>query len=126
MKIILKNKMGRRVSLRDSFVQIKKLIASFNHQVLKKSKRAFTLIEMVVVLFIITLLIMIVLPNVGAQRKNAESTSDVAFKTVVQTQRDLYANDHDNKRASLDELKEAGYLSEKQLTKAKALEAKEK
>ncbi|PIO84407.1 competence protein ComGC [Loigolactobacillus backii] len=118
--------MGRRVSLRDSFVQIKKLIASFNHQVLKKSKRAFTLIEMVVVLFIITLLIMIVLPNVGAQRKNAESTSDVAFKTVVQTQRDLYANDHDNKRASLDELKEAGYLSEKQLTKAKALEAKEK
>ncbi len=126
MKIILKNKMSRRVSLRDSFAQIKRSVSKFSYLILKKSKRAFTLIEMVAVLFIITLLIMIVLPNVGAQRKNAESTSDVAFKTVVQTQRDLYANDHDNKRASLDELKEAGYLSEKQLTKAKALEAKEK
>ncbi|PIO87920.1 competence protein ComGC [Loigolactobacillus backii] len=118
--------MSRRVSLRDSFAQIKRSVSKFSYLILKKSKRAFTLIEMVAVLFIITLLIMIVLPNVGAQRKNAESTSDVAFKTVVQTQRDLYANDHDNKRASLDELKEAGYLSEKQLTKAKALEAKEK
>lgn len=36
---------------------------------MKKKKSAFTLLEMAVVLFIISLLILIILPNVAAQRK---------------------------------------------------------
>lgn len=40
---------------------------------LRKKKSAFTLIEMTVVLFIISLLILIVLPNIAQQRSNAKS-----------------------------------------------------
>jgi competence protein ComGC len=36
-----------------------------------KIKKGFTLIEMTIVLFIISLLILIILPNVTSQKKNA-------------------------------------------------------
>ena len=38
---------------------------------LKKKKAGFTLLEMSIVLFIISLLILIILPNLAQQRKNA-------------------------------------------------------
>lgn len=86
-----------------------------------QKKPAFTLIEMVVVLFIITLLILIILPNVGAQRNNAQKTGDEAFVNTVETQRELYRNAHDDKTPSLTELKEQGYLTERQFKRAQEL-----
>ncbi|WP_412990047.1 competence type IV pilus major pilin ComGC [Pediococcus siamensis] len=83
-----------------------------------KNKAAFTLIEMTVVLFIISLLILIVLPNISQQRNNAKSIHGNAMVEVVQTQMDLYENEHQKLPASLEELQEAGYLTEKQVAQA--------
>ncbi|MFD0898596.1 competence type IV pilus major pilin ComGC [Loigolactobacillus binensis] len=86
-----------------------------------KPQKAFTLIEMVVVLFIITLLILIILPNVGAQRKKAQTTGDDAFRTTIETQQQLYQNEHDGKMPTLQELKTDGYLTERQFERAQKL-----
>ncbi|KRM92856.1 competence type IV pilus major pilin ComGC [Loigolactobacillus rennini] len=85
------------------------------------TKNAFTLIEMVVVLFIITLLILIILPNVGAQRKKAQSTGDEAFVSTVETQRELYQNAHGGGTPTLNQLKSEGYLTQRQYKRAKQI-----
>lgn len=85
---------------------------------MKKMKRSFTLIEMTIVLFIISLLILIILPNVSGQKKNAKRIQGDAMTEVVQTQVDLYENEFDESPKSLDDLKEKGYLSDKQVQQA--------
>lgn len=85
---------------------------------MKKMKRSFTLIEMTIVLFIISLLILIILPNVLSQKKNAKHIQGDAMTEVVQTQVDLYENEFDESPKSLDDLKEKGYLSDKQVQQA--------
>ncbi|GAB5055055.1 MULTISPECIES: competence type IV pilus major pilin ComGC [Pediococcus] len=85
---------------------------------LRKNKSGFTLIEMTVVLFIISLLILIVLPNIAQQRSNAKTIHGNAMVEVVQTQIDLYENEHQKLPTSLDELEEGGYLTEKQVSQA--------
>ncbi|KAF0424775.1 prepilin-type N-terminal cleavage/methylation domain-containing protein [Pediococcus acidilactici] len=80
-----------------------------------KIKKAFTLIEMTVVLFIISLLILIILPNVTSQKHNARHIQGDALTEVVQTQVDLYENEYNHLPESLDDLKEKGYLSDKQM-----------
>lgn len=51
-----------------------------------RKREAFTLLEMSIVLFIISLLILIVLPNLTAQRKSAKRIHRDAMVSVVQTQ----------------------------------------
>ncbi|AVL00220.1 competence type IV pilus major pilin ComGC [Pediococcus inopinatus] len=85
----------------------------------QRFKKGFTLIEMTVVLFIISLLILIVLPNIAQQRNNAKKIHGNAMVEVVQTQVDLYENEHQKLPASLEELEEKGYLTDKQVDQAK-------
>ncbi|MGV0167662.1 competence type IV pilus major pilin ComGC [Furfurilactobacillus sp. WILCCON 0119] len=82
-------------------------------------RTGFTLIEMAVVLFIISLLILIILPNITAARKNATKTHQDALTQVVQTQVDLYQNDHGTQAVTFDELAADKYLTGKQIDKAK-------
>ncbi|WP_125760791.1 competence type IV pilus major pilin ComGC [Companilactobacillus hulinensis] len=58
--------------------------------ILKKTKKAFTLIEMVIVLFIISLLLLIMIPNLGNQKAEAMKKSNEAFRISMQTQVDMY------------------------------------
>ncbi|CAK8053506.1 Competence protein ComGC (ComGC) [Eupransor demetentiae] len=51
----------------------------------KTKKRGFTLIEAAVVLFIIGLLMLLILPNLNNQRKNASKTHAKAMVATVQT-----------------------------------------
>ena len=67
-----------------------------------RKREAFTLLEMSIVLFIISLLILIVLPNLTAQRKSAKRIHHDAMVSVVQTQVDEYANDGGNENVSLE------------------------
>lgn len=83
-----------------------------------KKREAFTLLEMSIVLFIISLLILIILPNLTAQRKNAKKIHRDAMVSVVQTQVDEYANDGGNENVSLEELRDAKYLTSAQVKKA--------
>ena len=83
-----------------------------------RKREAFTLLEMSIVLFIISLLILIVLPNLTAQRKSAKRIHRDAMVSVVQTQVDEYANDGGNENVSLEELRDARYLTAAQVKKA--------
>ena len=89
----------------------------------KKRMPAFTLIEMTVVLFIISLLILIVLPNLSAQRKGANKVNNHALQTELNTQAQLYMQAHniDNpKNVHLKELQNEHYLSAAQVKKINA------
>ncbi len=53
-------------------------------------KRGFTLVEMLVVLFIISLLTLLVVPNLSKQREKAVEKTDTAIIRVVEDQYELY------------------------------------
>ena len=84
----------------------------------KTRRRAFTLLEMAIVLFIISLLVLIVLPNLSTQREHATKIHENAMTNVVQTQLDLYENDTGQRAQSIDQLVENQYLTAAQAQKA--------
>lgn len=88
-------------------------------KLLRKSRKAgaFTLIEMVIVLFIIGLLMLLIIPNLNNQKKKAEKKTNNALVTTIQTQVDLY-EDEITKPITLDKLKTAGAITEKKVQQA--------
>ncbi|MGX7051747.1 competence type IV pilus major pilin ComGC [Leuconostoc palmae] len=90
----------------------------FNRSKLK----AFTLIEAAIVLFIISLLMLLVLPNLNVQRKKAMETHKTAMIATVQSQVDMYVNMFpEKKNVTVDDLHSSGYLTERQVEKIKEL-----
>lgn len=83
-----------------------------------KYHSGFTLLEMSVVLFIISLLVLIILPNLAAQRKHASGVHQNAMVSVVQTQIDLYENETDDNKVDFETLQQKDYLTKDQVTKA--------
>lgn len=82
-------------------------------------RRGFTLIEMTIVLFIISLLILIIIPNLSNQRKHAQGIHSNAMVSVVQSQVDAYYSEFPKaKHVTLAELHNKGYLTNKQLKEA--------
>ncbi len=89
---------------------------------MKKIRKGFTLIEMVIVLFIISLLLLIMIPNLASQKTHAQNESDKAFRTTIVTQAELYSESNGNtEKINLTELKEKGYISEGQFKHAQDL-----
>jgi competence protein ComGC len=83
-----------------------------------KKKPAFTLIEMTIVLFIISLLILIVVPNISGQKKHAENIHANAMTTVLQNQIDSYLSETPNQKITIQELINKGYLTQRQADQA--------
>lgn len=83
-----------------------------------KNKHGFTLMEMVLVLFIISVLMLMIIPNVANTKASVETKGTDALAVVVQTQADMYELDTGTEAASFTVLEEGGYLSAKQLTQA--------
>ncbi|PMD70219.1 competence type IV pilus major pilin ComGC [Companilactobacillus nuruki] len=87
-----------------------------------KKRKAFTLIEMVIVLFIISLLLLIMIPNLAIQKDHADKKSQEAFKTTLVTQAGLYdENNGDGKTITIDVLKREKYITEAQYKRAEKL-----
>ena len=63
----------------------------------RKQIKAFTLIEMIIVLFIIGMLMLIFVPNLTKKGEVAKSKSDIAIAKVVQQEVELYKAEHDGK-----------------------------
>lgn len=84
---------------------------------MKKIRKGFTLIEMVIVLFIISLLLLIMIPNLTKQRDNANERSNEALRTTVVSQAGLYSENHSEDEINIDALKKANYISKKQFDK---------
>ncbi|MFD1550233.1 competence type IV pilus major pilin ComGC [Levilactobacillus fuyuanensis] len=84
------------------------------------SKRhGFTLVEMTIVLFIISLLVLIILPNLNGQRHHAQSIHQHAMETVVQGQVTAYLDDHQTAtHVTYAALESGRYLTSQQVKQA--------
>ncbi|MDO4670610.1 MAG: competence type IV pilus major pilin ComGC [Aerococcus sp.] len=80
-----------------------------------KNQRGFTLIEMMIVLFIIALLLLIIIPNATKTQENAQHKADDAIIKTVETEQALYKVDHDGATATVEQLQSEGYLTSEQV-----------
>ncbi|HEM4055434.1 TPA: prepilin-type N-terminal cleavage/methylation domain-containing protein [Streptococcus suis] len=82
-------------------------------KILELKKKAFTLVEMLVVLGIISLLLLIFVPNLSQQKDAIQKKGNAAVIKVVESQMELYELEHD-KEATVADLQADGYITEKQ------------
>lgn len=83
----------------------------------KDNEKGFTLIEMSLVLFIISALLLLFIPNISNRQETANGQSTDALEKVLQTQVELYKMDKKSP-VTFDAMKTAGYLTDKQTTEA--------
>ena len=67
---------------------MKKVLVKFIQK--GRRKEGFTLIEMVLVLFIVAALLLLIIPNMSKQTKNVETKTNAALVETVETQMELY------------------------------------
>ncbi|MGV3205784.1 competence type IV pilus major pilin ComGC [Streptococcus suis] len=72
-----------------------------------------TLIEMLVVLGIISLLLLLFVPNLSKQKDAVQEKGNAAVVKVVESQMELYELEHDEE-ATVEDLQAKGYITEKQ------------
>ncbi|HEM3213122.1 competence type IV pilus major pilin ComGC [Streptococcus suis] len=75
--------------------------------------KGFTLVEMLVVLGIISLLLLLFVPNLSQQKDAIQKKGDAAVVKVVESQMELYELEHD-KETTVADLQAKGYITEKQ------------
>ena len=78
------------------------------------NNRGFTLIEMLIVLLVISVLIILIVPNLGGKSKEVYSKGCDALVAVVQAQVDAYYLEGGSYPTNLDALVSAGYIEDKQ------------
>jgi len=95
-------------------------------QLTKKNKSAFTLVEMLVVLFILSILILIMVPNLMKHKEFAEEKADRAIVKVVESQAAIYEVSHAGEKATLANMKASKYLTKEQVEKYKGIKNEDK
>lgn len=63
----------------------------------KKAREGFTLIEMMIVLLIISILVLLFIPNLSKQKDNVSVQGDEAVVKVVESQIEIYEINHNKK-----------------------------
>src|SRR5699024_2872780 len=81
-----------------------------------KNEKGFTLIEMLVVLLIITVLILLIVPNLGSKTGDMHDDGYEALIVTVQAQVDMYELDTGSKVDSIGTLVSDGYINAEQQT----------
>ncbi|KOO52132.1 competence type IV pilus major pilin ComGC [Viridibacillus arvi] len=79
---------------------------------LLKQQKGFTLIEMLIVLFIITVLILIAIPNVTKHFSTVDDKGCKAYVTMVQGQVEAYRIDEKKYPTSIEMLEDTKYLKQ--------------
>ena len=79
-----------------------------------RKEAGFTLIEMAIVLFVISVLLLLIVPNVGRHRGSASETGDEALVKVIDTQKELYSMENNGKNASIQDLVNGDYITSDQ------------
>ena len=74
------------------------------------NNKAFTLLEMLLVMFIIALLLLLIIPNITAHKDSASAQGCEAYAAMVQTQVTAYEMATGELPSSLSELETAGYI----------------
>ncbi|MFM0899598.1 competence type IV pilus major pilin ComGC [Streptococcus suis] len=75
--------------------------------------KGFTLVEMLVVLGIISLLLLLFVPNLSQQKDAVQEKGNAAVVKVVESQMELYELKYE-KEATVEDLQKAGYITPKQ------------
>ena len=75
-----------------------------------KDKKAFTLIEMLIVLFIIAILVILRIPNITKKIDTAKDKSSEAYEKTVQSQVTAYEINEKDKDVTFEKLVEKHYL----------------
>jgi competence protein ComGC len=75
------------------------------------NEKGFTLIEMLIVLFIISLLLLLVIPNLGKQQQTIQTKGCSALQKMVQSSVESYRLENEQLPESLSVLKEQGYIT---------------
>lgn len=88
--------------------------------ILKKEK-AFTMVEMLIVLIIVGLLMAIIIPNLAGQKNRIETKAKENISEIVMTQLDTAQLVNPGEPISLNSLVENGYLTQKQSDEAQRL-----
>ncbi|MGX7109374.1 competence type IV pilus major pilin ComGC [Facklamia miroungae] len=85
-----------------------------------KNQGAFTLLEMLIVLIIVSLLMAIIIPNVSGQKDRIDQQAVENITEIVETQADAYYLVEDRTESlTLEQLVNEGYLTQKQADEAK-------
>lgn len=78
--------------------------------------KAFTLVEMLIVLLIVSVLLLLFVPNLSKQKETIEASSGRALVKVIESQAELYELSHDGE-ASLSALVQGEFISQEQADK---------
>ncbi|PCF38623.1 competence type IV pilus major pilin ComGC [Staphylococcus delphini] len=89
---------------------IQQLKSKFNQ------KKGFTLIEMLLVLLIISVLLILIIPNIAKQSDHIQNTGCAAQLKMVDSQIEAYALKFNHKPNTIDDLVREGYIKESQKT----------
>ncbi|EKU49873.1 competence type IV pilus major pilin ComGC [Staphylococcus massiliensis] len=81
-----------------------------------RNNKAFTLLEMLVVLLVVSLLLILILPNIAKQTEHIQATGCEAQTKMVNSQIESYTLKHNQKPTSIDQLVNDGFLKENQKT----------
>ncbi|KIJ86071.1 MULTISPECIES: competence type IV pilus major pilin ComGC [Staphylococcus] len=81
---------------------------------LKINRKAFTLIEMLLVLLIISLLLILIIPNIAKQSSHLQNTGCEAQLKMIDSQIEAYALKFNKKPSSIEDLVTEGYIKENQ------------
>ncbi|MED4070546.1 competence type IV pilus major pilin ComGC [Priestia endophytica] len=76
-----------------------------------KNEKGFTLIEMLIVMLVITVLLLIMIPNIVSHNKAIRNKGCEAFLNTVEAQVQVYEIEK-GKKPTMNELIEGGYLKE--------------
>ncbi|WP_042145914.1 competence type IV pilus major pilin ComGC [Paucisalibacillus sp. EB02] len=79
-----------------------------------KNQNGFTLVEMLVVLMIVSVLMILIIPNLGSKSQDVQSKGCEALVSVVQAQVDTFYLENNKYPSDLQELVVKKYIKENQ------------
>lgn len=82
-------------------------------KLMKMKKKGFTLVEMLIVLGIISVLLLLFVPNLSKQKESVKEAGGAAVVKVVESQAQLYELEHAG-NATVSKLVESGAISAEQ------------
>jgi len=81
-----------------------------------KNENAFTLIEMLIVLMVISVLIILIVPNLSDRSQNVNATGCEALVALAQSQSEAYYLENGNHPGSMNDLVDGGFITDDQTT----------
>lgn len=94
---------------------MKRLLKQFG----RKTVKAFTLVEMLLVLAVVSVLLLLFVPNLSKQKESIDTAGGRALVKVVESQAELYKLSHDDE-PTLSALEREGFIDSKQVKEYKA------